>query len=209
MTPTINVNLKPCDSGCQTQRPGSKCYAHCAAAPVLIPCPLPRSVNFEVRLGGCYLAGSPLKCTLDAEEHRVGCPARPVKISCSIAGETWEGSKPITFTMPDDSEAPTAVADACRERWALVRALVLGQSPAPIVGLANVTLLSQRDEVFAALCDMARAEEASWRAACAMLPVVKFTSSDMQVHDPSGDAPSRHWLMAYVEHLIDQVGDLP
>lgn len=55
-TPTINVNLKPCDCFRQHVVGMQHLHAHsddCHGAPTLIPCPLPRSVTFEVRLGEC------------------------------------------------------------------------------------------------------------------------------------------------------------
>jgi len=48
MIPTINVNLKPC--ACNA---GLAAITTCVGAPVLIPCPIPRSVVFNAALGEC------------------------------------------------------------------------------------------------------------------------------------------------------------
>jgi hypothetical protein len=130
---------------------------------------------------------------------------------------------------PDDVSRFAVVTDAygmmyaaCRDRWELVKALVMGQNGEAIKAVRSSPtlpwaalggLLQQRDAVYAALADMARCERAYWGAAQAIhraLPGV-CVSSDMQVVDPGdddGDAPSARWLSAYVEHLVDQVGIL-
>jgi hypothetical protein len=70
----------------------------------------------------------------------------------------------------------------CRDRWALVKALVLGASkvsefPEHFRMVPAVSeMLVQRNAVFAALAEI---------------------------------RPSALWLAAYVEHLIEQIGVLP
>lgn len=168
---TINVNLKPCRSNCARFAESGSGYglrhgehfAGCPGIPVPIPCPVPRSVEFTVRLGECIDAGRipgsqvPRACAPDGHHHD-DCPARPIRVTCTILGETWEDSQVAvcelginelqTYSGNDD-----ALYAACRARWALVKALMLGQ-PIPTMREAMLTLVHQRDVVFSALCEM-------------------------------------------------------
>jgi hypothetical protein len=106
---------------------------------------------------------------------------------------------------------------ACRERWALIVALMTGKTWREIDAVLHPRtpsppmMVAVRDAVFAALADMVRCERAYWASAQAIykaLPDVDV-SSDMQVVDPGdddGDAPSTRWLAAYVAHIIERVG---
>jgi hypothetical protein len=90
-----------------------------------------------------------------------------VKVACSISG-TWEASEvaDVALVRMDDGHfvtfetnaAVTAALSACRDRWALVKALVLGKYTYND-SLVPETLHVQRNAVFAALADMARAEQ--------------------------------------------------
>jgi hypothetical protein len=195
---TINVNLayNPRDP-------------HNDEAQILIPCPIRRSVTFSVALGDCYLSGSSLKCSLGDGAHRIGCPARPVRVSCSISGKTWEESS-ISFVERADGECIGPMFDRvdtiCRARWALVKALVLGQTytlaarfpPAAVDVIHRLHI--QRDAVFAALTDMARGQ-AIYATGNERLPEVCRL---FYRGDPTSEALER-----YVEYLIEQVGILP
>lgn len=213
MTATLNVNLAPCD--CSHRRGLSdQCLSDCASAPVFIPCPIPRSVEFTVTLGECTCQDGRFRQGGRYRDggvpHADGCFAHPIRVTCSIGGEAWAESEvnDIDLRRSEDYPQPPGwrvrLRTICRECWALVRALVLGAST---MRGANGALLAQRSTVFSALCQMARMERAYYDAAQAIhkaLPAV-YVSSDMQVCDP-GDAPSTRWLAAYMEHLIEQVG---
>lgn len=200
--PSVNVTLGP-------------------GAPVLIPCPLPRSVTFTVRLGECLKACSPRGFT---PGHISGCPGQLIRVSGSISGKTWEESEVTDLDVPGRLAGTNAGADlwrAFRERWALVKALVLGHtawdytmSPAKAIPLATITaMLAQRDAVYAALADMALAERAAEPAHAAideLLPAsLQCRNGLNRLSPPPHARPSATWLAAYIEHLIEQVGVLP
>lgn len=227
--PVINVNLTKC--GCSggrlnaARRAGNSnpvdplpCDAGCPGGPVLIPCPIPRAVTFGVALGECIR--DPFGCR--DGNHASVCFARSVKVSCSVSGETWEESQPTTFeaanrpglAFADDVEAD-AVVEIVRERWALVKALVLGQAeytiplqrgaqPVPWAG----DLLTQRDAVFSALADMARVEQAAFEAQERSIRAMgepTFLPDNFHRAEPHARA-SASVLERYVERLIEQVG---
>jgi hypothetical protein len=216
--PPINVQLKPCTCG------GGLITTHsapCPGGPVLLPCSIPRSVELTVTLGECECAAryNAERQTLKLP-HLADCPGKPIRVSCSIGGETWEESEvvdaeystgPGRVRIEIASDRP--VLKACSDRWALVKAWVLGKPQVQPDGKwvdAPTDLFTQRDAVFAALADMARMERAYYDAAQAIhkaLPSV-YVSSDMQVCDPE-DAPSSRWLSSYVEYLIEQVEVMP
>lgn len=208
MTPTINVNLTPCN--CE----GIPTHAGwCSGAPVLIPCPIPRSVTLEVAAGTCTCLAGHDPSTRQLV-HSPNCPARPIRVTCSVGGETWEQSE-VTKTSVLGWGAAMAAAQsplpACRERWALVKALVLRHSDlsSMLTGPKAVELLSQRDAVFAALCAMARAEEAA-RSATERLWYALPDSAGWVSRHPARDeqTPSALLLAAYTSHLISQIGVL-
>lgn len=210
----INVNLEPCPiSTSHTHGPDSLCIGR----PVLIPCPVPRTVTFEVQLGECAGCGSPGESLAG---HDAMCPARSVRVSCSIGGDgTWVGSEVFTADNSDrhDGLFPAhlridVVLAACRERWALVKALVTGKPfiPNNWDGPASVmALFTQRDAVFAALAAMARAEMAALRAqyrADEAFPSARFAKPGDADHRALG--PSVNRLARFVEYLVEKVGVL-
>lgn len=230
--PTINVNLTKCSCGEARVRAlhGAIPEAHlptCSAFPVLIPCPIQRSVTFEVALGECICPMGPpprKESWMDDIGHALECPARPIKVACSISG-TWEASEARDamrvgamgreYHIPTDDKIQAAV----RERWALVKALVLGarieRDPLPSFSSADsdkavAALFAQRDAVFSALADMARAEEQVWTAqerACRTMEAT-FIPDNFMNEEPHS-RPSASILERYVERLIEQVGVPP
>jgi hypothetical protein len=119
-----------------------------------------------------------------------------------VDGRAADGRE-VRFT-----EASAAWA-ACRERWALVVALVTGGVPTTeCMGV----LCAQRDATFAALADMARAEAQAWQAAKRLLGAIPRVQvlDGMRVpkpNDPECTTASESWLAACVARLIAQVGN--
>ena len=222
-TPTINVNRTPCD--CWKNREPGTHQPKCAAKPVLIPLPLEpwRSVTFEVRLGECDYPRD--ACRFG---HLNDCPASPIRVTCSIRGKTWAETRVSDAERADgpgqpnftEAEHMRAVA-LCDDRWALVKALVLGtwrsvnlnawQAGAMTAeAWARVAaLVAQRDTVFAALADLARAEQA---ASDAQDRAHAAIGDDLRLkphHNiEAADRPSAYMLDRYVARLIEQVGTL-
>lgn len=208
----INVNLEQCP--CQSEpNPKLRCEPEeCAAKPALIPCPLPRTVEFRVALGEC-------KCTtggLDGLPHDSDCPARPISVACTIGCETWEGSEVVDAERADGPGQPNfsepdhmrAVA-LCSDRWALVKTLTTGEEWD--VKRATLPLFRQRDAVFAALCDMAQADDDTAKASAAvgaLLGPDTWPWGDRTRETAGMEAPSARALAAYVKHLIASVGSL-
>lgn len=201
MTPTVNVHLayNPRDP-------------HSDEAQLLIPCPVPRSVTFSVPLGECMCppsdSGRIAACRADPSGHFKDCPARPVRVSCSISGETWEGSEVAECEVREGTpiDERNALYTACRARWALIKALVLGQHGCCAQHMPDA-LREQRNSVYAALADMARAEARAYEA---QNTVSLACGRGVSVYHPTAthQRPSTPWLAAYVEHLIEQVGIL-
>lgn len=209
----VNVNLKPCACGAARPWPHQpECAATESLRPVLIPCPIPRAVTFEVALGRCTLDncyavnpdGTPYG-------HAPDCPARPIKVSCSISGETWEESEVDPESIEtrgygvDQLGAVDGLA-VCRARWALVKALVLGRPCNPSSHDKSWALFRERDVAFSALADMARAEialHAQWQS----LPdaIKKASSLEPYCWDYES-TPTTEALAAYVAQVIEQVG---
>jgi hypothetical protein len=146
----------------------------------------------------------------------VDCPARPVRVSCSITGETWEASEVTdvevypreTLVMVSTYDVPRILA-ACRARWAGVKALVLGLSTTPALSHCQ-GLVAQRDEVYAGLADLAQLE----RGACNAQQRVEGAFPYHRFHRVGGGdhhaaPPSHARLAAYVDFLVEQVGALP
>lgn len=227
MTPTLNVNLRQCTCGhdrCPPDGPDACGVGHvwaCKACPVLIPCPIPRSVTFSFSPWNCSPACSSTATMPDGRiRHRGFCAARsPIRVSCSISGKTWEESEvsdvdgiPPHPTQPVIAEVQALLA--CRARWALVKALALGDSADTFGGFLQRwptadQLIYQRDAVFSALADKVRAEQAddsTTRHLIAVLPKLAHRS----VSDATAsDYLSTPALAAYVEHLIEQIGVMP
>jgi len=208
-TPTINVNLKPCDCLLETRRMMDPKLTHnhwdtCAGAPVLVPCPLPNTVTFKVALGECLRGCAPV--TLHPG-HLYGCPGRPVSVTCCIGGDgTWEGSEVAEVDVTRfETQVPEyeLLLAACRARWEIVKALVLGRGRhVEDNAYWPEALFNQRDTVFAALANMARAEEAH--------EAKRFTLAEsLRPRSVYGSQrPSEEGLARYVTSLINTVGAL-
>ena len=148
--------------------------------------------------------------------HRPNCPARPIRVCCSISSPdgTWANSEvDISTVEPSDPLADRVkIMAACRTRWGLVKALVLGMPLSLIPGIprGSLPLVEQRDAVFAALCEMALDENARIEIkrrlfkACSVI----FPKSGVTVPAPEA-RESATYLAAYVEGLIEQMGVLP
>lgn len=199
MTPTINVNLSQCEcriarAAAAARGPASdRHWGTCPAAPILIPCPIPRSVTFEV--------------ALECKEHGGRCQhAAPIRVTCSISGKTWEESEVTDILDPGITSAD--MFRACRDRWALVKALVLGGNHDPESHPYEARVLfNQRDAVFAALAVQARLEvemlEAQQRTVAAIASP-RLTTGETRPED----RPSAQALAVYVERLVEQISVL-
>lgn len=214
--PVVNVNLAKCTClpGFSAASGVNEHAGFCPATPVPIPCRPPPSFTCAVVLGECHGACLIINNTRGYTReivHDDTCPARPVKVSCSISG-AWEESEVTNVDIATTGrflgwdEEGRCIA-ACRARWALVKALVLGM-PQPdvmeMVGRWNIAdLFAQRDAVYAALADMARAEDmgdaAAERATKAM------GSRAAQSTWPRRSVPR---LAEYVERIMEQVSIL-
>lgn len=199
----INVNLRRCT--CIKNVKDAPCVGSCPSLPTSIPCRVPPSVTFEVVInrGGC--AGFE-HC--EGGDHDPACSMRPVRVSCSISGTTWEESE---VWLMDDFEYPAHfhyLLNTCRKRWALVKQVLLNPGLLTTGWPGSVAMYAQRDLVFAALADMARAEEAAYGAQARIAEVVgtrveRFHARTAEMR------PSASWLSAYVMYLIEQVRVLP
>lgn len=208
---SINVTLKPC--------PVARAHEHltvdalhgaagCPAAPVLIPCPIPRSVTFSVALGECVGESGACRVRPGEPHHSLSaCPARPIRVSCSISGKTWEESAVVDADFADGRSGSPALA-LCDDRWALVKALVLGMYPTCGNEEVPRTLVKQRDAVFAALADMVRAEQDARNAQQRVDDAFPFARYRRNDPDHRSERPSIGRLAAYVEYLIEQIGTL-
>jgi hypothetical protein len=219
MTPTINVNLTKCDcppmdSYTMTSRKGAH-FPDCPGYHFLIPCHIQRPVTFDVALGECFGCGMSQSRTRDGlVRHDSHCPARPIRVSCSIGGESWPHSFAQDVAIVEgepihDLVRLDAIMRTVRERWALIKALVMGirveGPPRHVKGL-----MDQRDTVFAALADMARAETAAMQAQQRVddaFPYHRFHR--VGGGDHRAIPPSHARLEAYVEFLREQVGVMP
>lgn len=145
------------------------------------------------------------------DQHNATCPARLVRVACSIGGDgTWAGSEVTDVEVPDVLKRAALVV--CRARWAIVKAVVLGHQDISslLTGPMAAALLAQRDAEFSALADMVRHErgalEAQRRAEKAF-PYHRFHRVGAGSHE--GPRPSTARLAAYVEYVIEEVGKLP
>jgi hypothetical protein len=207
--PSVNVNTKRCD--CGGASPDGKHAPDCPGIPILIPCPIPRSVTFQVTLGECDCFRSRY-VGKERLSHAVNCPERPANVSCSIYGATWAESDAVQVQY---SPSPGRlewylpahpVHATCRARWALVKALVLGHDTLHIArcGPNMIDLTDQRDNVFAALADMDRAEEKIEAAKHSFFGALHRHGKTIV----RTARPSHGMLETYVERLIEQVGVL-
>jgi hypothetical protein len=103
---------------------------------------------------------------------------------------------------------------ACRERWALVVALVAGDTEIVAHTHEQRALLArlypQRDAVFSALADMARAEKVVFdrqEEAIKAMDEPLFLPDNFMRAEPNARA-SASILERYVERLIERVGVL-
>lgn len=213
VTPTININLEQCTRGrCGPDPFGT--FRHdsdtCAATPVLIPLPLDafRSVTFTVRLGECICpanGGVGAASWNPPPECVPSCPARPIRVTCSISGTTWESSEASEVTDIDipehliSADVIDPIANACGARWALVKALVLGLSTTPALS-HHPELVAQRDAVYAAIAGMALADAARTQAWIALPLELR--------KGPGPTSLAGEVLERYVARLIEQVGIL-
>jgi hypothetical protein len=176
----------------------------CRGAHVLVPCPVKRSVTFSVVLGECNCP-EPERMTA---WHDTDCPARPVKVSCSISGSTWEESEvsiaEIREAMEEDTApAPMIAMGRARDRWELIKALVLGKLQTWNNTHDVKRLIAQRDAVFAALADMAKAEEAHAAAYSRAMAAMGRLGAVL-----ASERKSINVLAICVSRLIEQVGVL-
>lgn len=197
--PRINVNPKKCDDALTCVSSEDECKA----APILIPCPIPRTVEFQVAL----------ECPCDLAR----CDeTRRLKVACSISGESWEDTEVEGVDGPDnwkDAIEERAALRIASERWALVKALVLGSSNfvAGVHPGAQNSMMLQRDAVFSVLADMARAEDAistSRQRAYDAMDGSGYTADSEHMRARSTTRESVDVLAAYVEYLVEQVGVL-
>jgi hypothetical protein len=230
--PTLNVNLRPCPVARAHEHLSSIALHEggiCPAAPVLIPCPIPGSFTCEVAIvedDRCVefdLApgqkedddDAMCRCGYPRGDHEsVDRVASTIRVSCSITSDgTWAGSEVTEVDLPTPHPTQPVVAEMqilllCRKRWALMKALVMGQSqtqPGARWIDAPTDLFTQRNAAFAAIAK-ARHHETGLRLAIedgmAHFPYVPSSESMYSV------PPSEAMLAAYVEHLRKEIGAL-
>jgi hypothetical protein len=219
----VNVNLARCDCGGASAE--GKHAPDCPGALVLVPLSLEpwRIVTMTVRLGDCRCLN---KDRAADGIHAGSCPARPVRVSCSISGDTWEESEVIgTMNSVEVRDCPVGASvldfvPACRARWSIVKALVTGLSWGDFqheqsLGerMSTGSLFAQRDAVFAVLTEMVRHENAAALAQTQALKAMDATWIDYggcPGHHSAMDGrrPSVVLLARYVEKLIEEVGSL-
>lgn len=227
----VNVNLVPCNRDIHPGETPEQHEARCPAKPINVPCPIPRSVTFTVRLGECDARHRPGRCFYhdfetgkDADqEHHPKCPARPISVTCFISGKTWAESDVLDAEIPrgENGSLFTAFPDdlaPLRARWALVKVLVLGynawdytMSKATAVPLSTIAaMLDQRDAVFAAIADKARAEEEDDQTTRALIKLVPNLVALDVTRGTAEDYISAVALKRYVSSLVACVasGDL-
>lgn len=218
--PTINVNLTPCNCGLASRTPTyppTPHQDHCSGKPILIPCRLHESFTCDVVLGECACQNVVAGGMMVPGAHHVRCPARPVRVSCSISGKTWEQSFPVAdwdmVTERFVGAYRPVVWPAITDRWALVKALVTGGTehdiPEPLRYYRIVARwVHQRNEVYAALADMARLEEALHNAAGRSATALRACGARVERKGVPLFAPTEHDLTTYVRRMIEQVGAL-
>lgn len=171
-----------------------------------LPAPIPRSVTFDVKHEWKAPTAAP---------HPSGGLSKwresTIRVSCSISGETWGESEVDEVEVHHEGREtpPAELLRACRERWAIVRALVLGHSDlsALLTGPRAVELLAQRDAVYAALAAQALLEVemlAAQQATVAAIASPRLTAVETRPED----RPSAQALAVYFERLIEQAGAL-
>jgi len=212
--PTININLAPCDCHKRGSFDTGSHHGECSAVAVPIPCPIPRSAFVHVAPGACDCMVKDER--LDRGFHAGDCAGRPIRVACSIGGKTWEESEVVDVEQhgPTDfsheSQRKEALA-VCRTLWEIVKALVLGRRVGPTpLRPEHVGFIAQRDTVYAALADMARAEDQADLAQQRVDVILPkgFLRGCFHEADYARPRSSQRALVAYVEHLIEQVGVL-
>ena len=194
-TPTINVNLTPNRCEC----PGrflavplreQDHRTDCPASPILIPCPIQRSVAMVV------------------------CG---VKYAVAIGGNTWATSHVEDVDAYHDvgTAAPTqSVINECNTRWDTIRAILYAapefSRPGGWFSLdGRMALFASRDAVFSAVCAMAR-NEREQREVQDRLRTLDLPSGDrckdMGDMGEARDSRAALALERYVTMLIEQVG---
>jgi hypothetical protein len=219
--PTVNVNLMPCDCGAAhpdlyppaDPQWGDKHRLGCAQTPVDIPCPLPPSVTFKVQIAPISECIFP--CTWTSQyhhgPHHEKCPARPVRVSCSITSSdgSWERSEvaddcAARVRLPAPYEVSlNSLRQAAGDRWALIKALVTGHTDlsALLTGPRALELLAQRDAVFSALVRMERGNTEVLGGIEDFDKALTRRKRTSPIESISGPM-----LTYYVQHLIEQVG---
>lgn len=225
----VNVNLRPCvcpvgwpaaDGG---HFPRLSEAMGCDAAPILIPCPIPRSVVFAVTLGECVC---PARAIPTGAPHRDYCPGRPTRVVCDIGGKDWASSEVTDVDNPHDPNGRWGAGSgdlfrstiaACRARWEVVKSVLLKGRVPNITGFGPAAtetvfrLCEQHKTVFAALARLVQAEEAIHLGEASLLERIPRTIAPplWHTHSVHGEVrPSGRWLSAYVDLLIEQVGAL-
>jgi hypothetical protein len=145
--------------------------------------------------------------------HDDTCPARPIRVTCSIGSPdgSWEKSEVTDIECMENLAARglragdvMKVDEVCRERWAQMKALVSGMTV-----MGHYELSKQRDAVYAALADMARAESGAHRAQQRVdeaFPSARYARENDTDHR-AGQPPSVNRLRRFIEHVIAQVGE--
>ena len=229
--PTVNVNLTACAEWCRIRTGyvhGADHSLNCPAKPVDIPLPLDafRSVTVQAVLGECMealkaaiLPMAKSRCGLTA--HHQNCPARPIAVSCSVSGKTWEESEVVDVDNPHDPQGRWGAETGdtwrrtvreCNARWALIKALVTGERMIVTeVGLLpsveQVRLIRERDAVYAAVAEQVRLEEAMLAAQERTVKAIASPRLTTGATAPES-RPAAQALTIFVERLIEQVGNL-
>lgn len=208
VTPTINVNLRSFSCEC-----GPIHQPHCDRTPILIPCPIPPSVTVIITENKCRCRAG-VRGPLNGG-HWSDCKGTDVRtqVSADIIGNDWHDAKPVGFTI-GIVEASDHQCMLVRDRWALVKALVMGESWGDFQHVSALgermstgATFAQRDAVYAALAEQARLEVqmlAAQQRTVAAIGSPRLTASER----PPEDRPSAQALEVFVERVIEQVGAL-
>jgi hypothetical protein len=219
--PHLNVNLATCSSSAGSlnaaRRVGNPapvdklpCEEACPDRTLaLLPSQPPSTLVLQLALGQCA-------CQRPHNTHLGDCPGKPTRVYFSLRGADWRSYEVVdAWTLEpsglvSDGEHPEALRLA-RERWGIVQALVLGRRPASGGGLPEPlleALSAQRDAVYAGLTTLVRlelaAEQAQYRVDEAF-PYAQHQQSEDTEH--RARRPSAGRLVAYIQHLLQAVGD--
>lgn len=211
----INVNLAACTFYGVCNVRGAH-IDKCPGKPVLVPLPLEpwRTVRMKVRLGECRCIN---KDRADDGLHAASCPARPIEVTCSIGGKDWPSSEAteVERSVNDDhimgDHRMGLLADACRSLWDVVRAMLTNPGLRITGWAGSVAMYETRDAVYAAICEMARHEDAHAQArqhAYDAMDASGHIADSEHVRARITPRESSVVLAAYVQRLIEQVGSL-